>query len=241
MEGNLTVATYNLRHCEGVDGVIDVDRTARALTESGARVIGLQELDEGMSRSGRVSQARELSRRLGLEVAFHPTLERDGGRYGLGLAAAGGIDVHFESLPRRGDEEPRGAIVGRTEGVWFVITHLSRDPFSRATQTRALAAMAKVLDGPVVVMGDFNQTAGSLGPLKEAGLASDGLRHRTILPPPATGMRRWLRIVGLPRPRQIDHVLARGGARVVRSWTLASEASDHLPLVAEIRLRRGGS
>jgi endonuclease/exonuclease/phosphatase family metal-dependent hydrolase len=240
MEGDLTVATYNLRHCEGIDGVIDVDRTARALKETGARVIGLQELDDGMSRTDGVSQPAELARRLGLEVAFHPTLEREGGRYGLGLAAAGEIEAHFESLPRRGDEEPRGAIVARTEGVWFVITHLARGPFSRTAQTRALAAMAKGLDGPVVVMGDLNQTAGSLGPLTEAGLAGDGLRHRTILPPPATGLRRLWRLVGLPRPRQIDHVMARGGARVMRSWTLDSDASDHLPLVAEIRLPRGG-
>ena len=232
----MTVATYNLHHCEGLDGVVDVDRAAEVLTGSGADVIGLQEVDQGRPRSGGTDQAAALGERLGIDVAFHPTLERGGEKYGLGFAARGTGEIHFERLPRRGDEEPRGVIVARANGVWFVVSHLSTDRISRATQTRALASVAAGLDGPVVVMGDLNQPGTSLGPLAEAGLASDGLRHGTFqrsLPPP---LLRALRVVGLPRPRHLDHVLAGGGARVVRSWTIASKASDHVPLVAEVRV-----
>jgi endonuclease/exonuclease/phosphatase family metal-dependent hydrolase len=236
MEDELTVVTYNLHHCEGLDGVVDVDRAARALTGTGAEIIGLQEVDQGLSRSGRTDQALALAERLGFDIAFHPTLERRGGSYGLGFASKDTIETHFERLPLRGDEEPRGVIVARARDVWFVVSHLSTDRISRVTQTRALASIASGLDGPVVVMGDLNQSGGSLGPLTEAGLASDGLRHGTLqhsLPPPVLAA---LRLVGLPRPRHIDHVLAGGGARVVRSWTVGSEASDHVPLVAEIRV-----
>ena len=236
MEDELTVATYNLHHCEGLDGVVDVDRAARVLTDAGAEIIGLQEVDQGLARSGRTDQAASLAERLGLDVFFHPTLTRRGGSYGLGFAAKDTSETHFESLPRRGEEEPRGAIVARARDVWFVVSHLSTDRISRATQTRALASIASGLDGPVVVMGDLNQSTTSLGPLTEAGLASDGLRHGTLqhsLPAP---LLRALRLVGLPRPRHIDHVLAGGGATVVRSWTVASEASDHVPLVAELRV-----
>ena len=232
----MTVATYNLHHCEGLDGVVDVDRAARVLTGAGAEIIGLQEIDQGLARSGRTDQAVALAERLGLDVSFHPTLTRRGGSYGLGFAARDTSETHFERLPRRGEEEPRGAIVARARDVWFVVAHLSTDRISRATQTQALASIASGLDGPVVVMGDLNQSTTSLGPLTEAGLASDGLRHGTLqhsLPGPVL---RALRVVGLPRPRHIDHVLAGGGARVVRSWTVASEASDHVPLVAELRV-----
>jgi len=236
MEDKLTVATYNLHHCEGLDGVVDVDRAAGVLRGAGADVIGLQEIDQGLPRSGRADQATALGERLGLDVAFHPTLERGGGRYGLGFAARDRGEIHFERLPRRGEEEPRGVIVARASEVWFVVSHLSTDRISRATQTRALASVASGLDGPVVVMGDLNQPGGSLGPLAEAGLESDGLRHGTLqhsLPGPLKQALGW---VGLPRPRHIDHVLAGGGARVLRSWTIASEASDHVPLIAEIRV-----
>jgi len=236
MEDELTVATYNLHHCEGLDGVVDVDRAARVLTGAGAGAIGLQEIDQGLRRSGRTDQAAVLSERLGLDVAFHPTLERGEGRYGLGFAAKDTTETHFERLPRRGDEEARGAIVAQAGGVWFVVSHLSTDRISRATQTRALASIVSGLKGPVVVMGDLNQPGSSLGPLTEAGLASDGLRHGTLqhsLPKP---LMSALSLVGLPRPKHIDHVLAGGGARVVRSWTVASDASDHVPLVAEVRV-----
>lgn len=234
--GELTVATYNLRHCEGLDGIVDVDRAARALTGSGAEVVGFQEIDDGLTRSGKANQAAELGERLGFDIAFHPTLERGGGRYGLGFAARGEVETQFERLPRRGDEEARGAIVAKANGVWFVVTHLSTDRISRATQTRALASIASQLDGPVLVMGDLNQSGSSLGPLTEAGLVSDGLRHGTLQHSLPGWLQRPLGLVGLPRPKHIDHVLAGGGARVVRSWTVTSEASDHLPLVAEIRV-----
>ncbi|MGH2775892.1 MAG: endonuclease/exonuclease/phosphatase family protein [Actinomycetota bacterium] len=236
MVTELRVATYNLHHCEGLDGKVDIERAAQALTGAGAEVLGFQEIDDGLSRSGKANQAAELGERLGFDIAFHPTLERGGGRYGLGFGAVGELETHFERLPRRGGEEARGAIVARASGVWFVVTHLSTDRISRATQTRALASIASGLDGPVLLMGDLNQSGGSLAPLAEAGLVSDGLRHATLQYSLPGGLLRVLGAFGLPRPKHLDHVLAGGGARVLRSWTVASKASDHLPLVAEIRV-----
>jgi len=221
----LTVATYNIHHGAGLDEIVDLDRIADAVCSTGAEIVGLQELDDGLERSGRVDQARHLAERLGREIAFFPTLERRGGRYGMGMVIAGAVESHFERLPRRGQEEPRGAIVARRDDLWFVVTHLSRDRFSRTAQTRALAAIVAGLDGPVLVMGDFNQGLRGLTPLLELGLASDGLFHRTL---PRGGALR--------RGRHIDHILAGGGARIERSWTIASAGSDHLPLTAEVVL-----
>jgi len=219
----LVVATYNIHHGAGRDDAVDLDRIAEVVCSTGAEIVGLQELDDGLERSGRADQARHLAERLGREIAFFPTLERHGGRYGIGIVTAGVVEAHFERLPRRGTEEPRGAIVARSGALWIVVTHLSRDRFSRTSQTRALASLVAELDGPVLVMGDFNQGLGSLGPLLEAGLASDGLFHRTM------GGGGWRR-----KGRHIDHILVGGGAALRRSWTVESDASDHLPLVAEV-------
>ena len=172
-----------------------------------------------------MDQARHLAERLGREIAFFPTLERHGGRYGMGMVVAGAVESHFERLPRRGQEEPRGAIVARRDAVWIVVTHLSCDRFSRTAQTRALAAIVADLDGPVLVMGDFNQGLRGLTPLLELGLASDGLFHSTL---PRGG---WMR-----RGRHIDHILAGGGAGIERSWTIETVGSDHLPLAAAVVL-----
>jgi endonuclease/exonuclease/phosphatase family metal-dependent hydrolase len=221
----LTVATYNIHHGAGLDGAVDLERIADVVGSTGAEIVGLQELDDGLERSGRADQARQLARALGREIAFYPTLERRGGRYGMGILTPEATESHFERLPRRGAEEPRGAIVARRDALWVVVTHLSRDRFSRTSQTRALASIVRDLDGPVLVMGDFNQGLRTLGPLLEVGLASDGLFHKTM------GGGGWGR-----RGRHIDHILAGGGAQIRRCWTVTSDASDHLPLVAEVSL-----
>lgn len=225
MAGPLKVATYNIHHGAGLDGVVDLGRIASAVRATEAEVVGLQELDDGLERSGRGDQARDLAAAMGLEVAFFPTLEREGGRYGLGIVTAAAVESHYERLPRRGKEEPRGVLVGRAGDVWVVVTHLSRDRFSGTAQLRALASMVAGLEGPVVVMGDLNQGPRGLGPLTEVGVTTDGLHHRTW------GSGRFG-----SRGRHIDHVLAGGGAKVGRSWTVDSDASDHVPLVAEVVL-----
>ena len=221
MPQKVTVATYNVHHCAGLDERVDVERIAGVVAATGADIVGFQELDELLERSGRTHQARLLAERMGRAVDFFPTLERAGGRYGLGLATIEGAEAHLERLPRRGAEEPRGAIVAQVDDLWVIVTHLSRDRFSRASQTRALASITTSLEGPAVLMGDLNQGPRSLEPLREAGLDGDGTSHRT--------MNGW-------RARHIDHVLAGGGARVTRSWTIPSDASDHVPLVAEVSL-----
>ncbi|MDQ4057570.1 MAG: endonuclease/exonuclease/phosphatase family protein [Actinomycetota bacterium] len=222
---SLTVATYNIHHGAGLDDAVDLDRIADVVCSTGAEIVGLQELDEGLGRSGRSDQARYLARKLGREIAFFPTLERHGGRYGIGILTSSAVEAHFERLPRRGTEEPRGAIVAQSGALWIVVTHLSRDRFSRTSQTRALASLVADLDGPVLVMGDFNQGLGALGPLLEVGLTSDGLFHRTL------GRAGWRR-----RGRHIDHILVGGGAVIRRSWTVESDASDHVPLAAEVEI-----
>lgn len=221
MARHVTVATFNAHHCAGTDDVVDLERTAGALSATEAEIIGIQELDQGLERSSREDQPALLAERMQLEVAFFPTIERAEGRYGLALATREPSNARFEPLPRRGQEEPRGAIVAEVQGLWVVVTHLARDRFSRATQTRSVARLARKLRGPLVLLGDLNQGPRALGPLEEAGLASDGTRHRTM--PQA-------------RRRHVDHVLAGRGARVTRSWTIPTDASDHVPLVAEVEV-----
>ena len=216
----LRVATFNIHHGEGRDGRTDLRRTAAAIATTGARLIALQELDVGMARSGRVDQPSELAELLGLQVRFFPTLHRDGD-YGIGVAAEDDMAPRFEPLPRISDEEPRGVVIASWRGTTVLATHLSLKERPRRVQTEALAGMVADLRGPVVLLGDLNQGHAALGPLTEAGLTPSPNRHPTM----ARRLRR----------RQLDHVLAGGGAEVLRSWTVRSRASDHLPVAAEVQ------
>lgn len=214
----MRVATYNVRHCEGLDGLVDPDRTAAVIRATGATVVALQELDRNLKRSGHVDQPRVLEELTGLKVRFWPTLQRGGGEYGIAIAAAGDLFDGFHLLPGPRGEEPRGAILGKIDAVWMIATHLSRHRTTRAIQIEKLAGMARAIEGPKLVVGDLNETPRRLRALSAAGLASDGRTHATL-----NGHRR-----------QIDHILAGGGAAVRRTWVLPSRASDHVPLVGEI-------
>ena len=222
----LRVATFNVHHCKGADGIVDVARAGAALTHAEPDVIGLQELDRGLPRSGHADQPADLGRLLGMEVMFFPTLTRNSGEYGLGLAAAGPVtDARFVPLPRLGDEEPRGAVTALCSGLHVVVTHLSTDRRARAVQLAALTAIAAGLEDPVVVVGDLNLGARSLTPLR--GLGFTGAFGHSTLP-------------GRVAKRQIDHILASPGIEILRSWTVRSEASDHLPLVADLEIPAAG-
>ncbi|HEY7875859.1 MAG TPA: endonuclease/exonuclease/phosphatase family protein [Actinomycetota bacterium] len=214
------VATFNVRHCEGLDGVVDVDRVARVVNDTDAELVALQELDRGLPRSGGVDQAAALAEATGRHVWFGATLHRQRGDYGIGLATVEPVDVILEPLPRAGEEEPRGVLRAGWRGVEVVATHLTRDALARPLQLDALARHARDAGPRALVMGDLNVEVADLGPLARAGLTRCEGRLPTL---PARRPRR-----------QIDHILAGPAIEITRCWTIATDASDHRPLVADV-------
>ncbi len=52
---SVRVMTYNIQHGEGLDGRIDLVRTAQVIRRSEANVVALEEVDRGVKRSGGVT------------------------------------------------------------------------------------------------------------------------------------------------------------------------------------------
>lgn len=220
----LQVATFNIRHGLGLDDEIDLERTARAITETGAAIVALQELDRNNRRSGEVDQPAELERLTGLHISFHPTVRKKSSEYGIGVASTDPIEPTFHELDRLGDEEPRGLLVwrDRSRGVSFMATHLSTVGGARRRQIASLLDHAQRLEPPVVIMGDLNQGRLGLWRLTRAGFDAGRRREHTI----STRSFRW----------QIDFVLVGPPARLAATRTITTDASDHVPLVAEVAL-----
>jgi endonuclease/exonuclease/phosphatase family metal-dependent hydrolase len=216
----MRVATFNVHHCEGRDGVIDLQRIAGVITRTKASLVALQELDQGMARSGGVDQPRFLQDLTGMTIRFFPTLRRGQGLFGVGLATTEPVEAELQQLPHEPHDEPRGVIVARWNDICVLATHLSREAGPRLGQTRALARTAAAQHGPVLVMGDLNQTLPTLKPLLDAGFSCPAK------PEPTFG-RLW-------RKRQIDFVLAAAGLRVTSWAAVESDASDHLALAATV-------
>ena len=215
------LATFNIRRGLGLDSATNLERTAKTIRATGAQLIAMQELDRRKWRSGMIDQPAKLAELTGMKVHFWPTVRRWLGGYGIALAVRGRAEMEFRALPSAGREEPRGAIVGRAAGLGIIAAHVATQRGrSHLRQLEAIASMAAELEAPVVVLGDLN------APRREL----DGLRAAGFDPGPE------IVTFGGRRPRQIDYILVGPGARLVRLWTVPSEASDHLPLVADVAI-----
>ncbi len=230
--------TYNIRNGRGSDRRVDLGRIAAVIAAFDPDVVGLQEIDLEHARSGNVDQIAELAERLSLTAHYAPYIEDGPDRHGIAtltrLPVLGTRYVELPGRARRWWSEPRCALVTRlavptpTGSLDVVNTHLSVVPAERHTQ---VAVLTGVLDHhELIALGDLNCTSWST-PFRNL---SRNLR------PATRGARSWP--ASLPVV-QLDHILVRGTLTVIRSGTWsggpARQASDHLPVVAELGAELG--
>jgi len=226
----LRVMTYNIHAAKGVDGQCDLPRIADVIRSYNPDLVALQEVDVGRSRSGSIDQGHELGAILGMTAIFAPTLERDGGHYGIAtLTRLPVTETRQLTLPLAGHRrsQPRCALV--TRHTWdggdleMINTHLSVLFRERPGQVAAIAA--EMAGEALVIAGDFNCTPWS----PAYKILARGLKSAT----------RFARTWPSPAPIvPIDHIFYRGRLGVVSAgaWSggPARKASDHLPVVAEL-------
>jgi len=223
--------TYNIRNGRGWDRRVDLGRVAAVIAAFDPHVVALQEVDLDHARSHHVDQATDLATRLGMTPHYGPYVEGHPDRHGIATLARLPIlatrHLALAGRPHRLRSEPRCALVTRvavdTGHLDIVNTHLSMMPHERPSQ---VAALTSALDQDnLVVMGDLNCTTRS----QPFRALSGNLR-----PASASG-RSWPALLPMVR---LDHILVRGPLTVIRAgvWTggPARQASDHLPVIAEL-------
>ena len=247
----LRLLTYNVRHCRGTDGRVAPERVARVIAALSPDIIALQEVDVGRKRTGGRDQAEEIARLTGMFSHFHPALHVEEERYGDALL------THLPSrlrragplpgLTRRPGLEPRGALWVEVSlgaaAIQVLTTHFGLLGAERIAQAEALLGTDWLGDpacrAPTVLLGDFNATGWSRSYRRLSERLTDARR--------LTGERRWRR-GGASFPSRfpllrIDHVFVSERVAVERvtvvDTPLAREASDHLPVLAEIRIDPG--
>ncbi len=242
---HLRLMTYNVHGCSGMDGRVSPRRVAQVIRGQSPDIVALQELDLGRRRSRAEDQAKLIARELGMHVVFCPTLTRGEEHYGHALLSRWPIEVVKRArLPHDATswwQEPRSAIWARIDvsgqQVNVITTHLGLGPNERVLQVKALLG-EEWLGGippeePVVLCGDFNALPGS-APYK---LAASRLRD---VQAPKPGFRPVGTFSSLHPLVRLDHIFTsahfeRHTVVVVRS-DLTRVASDHLPLLADLRI-----
>ena len=163
----MRVATYNIKHGRGMDGTIDLERTAATLASLEADIIALQEIDDQAQRSGGVDQATWLAQRLDMHAAYGAFMNFQGGRYGLAILSRKPIQS-YESWKLPDGHEPRVALAAHlmTEtGLMMtaIAVHFDwvEDDRFRYAQAQETLRQIKSLDTPWIVFGDFNDVPDS--------------------------------------------------------------------------------
>ena len=181
---SLRVATWNIKHGLGMDGRLDLDRTAAVIEAFDADIVALQEVDEQARRSGGVDQAEWLGERLGMHAAFGSFMDFQGGRYGLAILSR--LPIESPRTWRLTDgNEPRVALavdVAPTGGhpVTVVCVHFDwvKDDGFRFAQATETMDRLRGLETPWIVLGDFNDTPDSRTMLGFHALGRDATKPR---------------------------------------------------------------
>jgi endonuclease/exonuclease/phosphatase family metal-dependent hydrolase len=238
-----TVMTYNVHSCIGTDGKISPQRVAAVIARSNPDIVGLQELDAGLSRTGRVHQAQEIARLLRMDYRFHPSLQVEEGGYGNAVLSRFPIRlVKAGKLPApegRGDLEERGAlwveVVLPHLRLNVIFTHLGLDRGERLVQAGQLLGgewlASPECRSPVVFGGDLNAISGSTVHRLFRDSFLDAAERRARRRPLRTWPSRYP-FVGIDHLFVSRDIVVRGVS--VPSTPAARTASDHLPLVAEL-------
>lgn len=228
----LSIGCYNVHRCVGTDGVRDPDRIAAVLKELDCDLIALHEVESRFEGDPRSDQLRYLEQAAGMQAVAGVTIRNPLSHYGNALLTRVpilSVREHDLSVARR---EPRGALEVGFEAagnrVRLVITHLGLNLLERRRQTRTLM---KVLGGEprdvTILLGDFNEWF-PRGPAVRGFEEFFGPSPAPRSFPSNLPMLALDRIWVAPRRRLVE-------IRRHRSQ-LARKSSDHLPIVASVRL-----
>lgn len=240
---SLRIMSYNLHHCnppsKEKEGLIDVDAIAKVIARQKPDFVALQEVDVNTKRSGNINEVVLLATKLKMNFYFGKAIAHDGGDYGVAILSRFPLTGQQTfMLPKNNDKgaEQRVLAVATaeiTKGVFvrFASTHLDaqRSEENRISQAKEINRIAEKETLPFIVAGDLNTDLSS-----ESLKIFDSAFTRTCNNCGFT--------IPVINPRKtIDHIgFKTGNPFKIISHEVIPEryASDHLPIVAVLALKR---
>jgi endonuclease/exonuclease/phosphatase family metal-dependent hydrolase len=233
----LRIATYNIHRCRGLDRRTRPDRIASVLAAIDADVIALQEV-VGAGPSGK-GHAEELGAALGMGWVMAPARHLRGHLFGnvilsrLPIRDHAQHDLSWKTCEARCVQRVDVAFGHQTLHLYNV--HLGTAHLERRYQAARLAAVVHDhrVTGPKVVVGDFNEWT--------RGLATRMLTEKLHSVDLFAHLKRRRTYPGVFPILHLDHIYYEGRVEVTKvelpRTRLSLMASDHLPLVADLRVR----
>jgi endonuclease/exonuclease/phosphatase family metal-dependent hydrolase len=236
---NLKVMSYNIHHCNppSAGDLIDVAAIAKVIKNEKPDLVALQEVDVNTERSGKgLNQARELARLTGMNYFFAKAIDHQGGDYGVAVLSRFAIldSVKF-ILPIdpviKGETRTIAAItveIAKGKKVIFASTHLDLKEQNRLTQAELIVKHFEKSGLPMILAGDFNALPDSkVIQYLDKNFTRSCQNCAFTIP------------VEVP-DRAIDFIMYKPGSAFESVSTRVIDekyASDHLPVVAELRVK----
>jgi endonuclease/exonuclease/phosphatase family metal-dependent hydrolase len=234
---DVRIATYNIHRSRGMDRRTSPQRIAEVLRDIGADIIALQEvIGAGPAGSG---QAEEIGAALGMGWVMAPTRQLRKHLFGNVILSRYPIVHHSQyDLTWRTCEarscQRAGLDLGKGRNLHIYNVHLGTAVLERRYQAPRLASYVHDhrVQGPKVILGDFNEWM--------RGLATHTLSALFDSIDIASHLKRKRTYPGFFPVVHLDHIYYEGDVQV-RTVELprnrkALMASDHLPLVADLRI-----
>lgn len=233
----LRIATYNVHRCRGLDGRTNPSRIADVIRDIEPDVIALQEVvGAGPASAG---HAEELGALLGMGWVMAPTRHLRGHLFGnvvlsrLPIRHHSQYDLSWKTCEPRGCQRVDIAVGNDTLHLYNV--HLGTAVLERRHQASRLATILtdRRVGTPKVVLGDFNEWM--------RGWATTMLSERLQSVDLRAHLKRRRTYPGVFPLLHLDHIYYEGNVEVTQvqlpRTRLALIASDHLPLVADVRIQ----
>lgn len=240
-QSKITVMTYNIHHGEGIDKVFDLDRIGDLIINNDVDLAGFQEVDKGIERSKNIDTPKKIGEYTEMYSAFEKNAEIMGGDYGNAILSKYKIlktaNHHF-TMPNGGEQRGLLHTLINVNGdtILFMNTHLNHigTDDERMLNLSEIEEVLKNYKGlPFILVGDFNANP-------------DNKMHQAMS---ENFIDVWKYLIadkeGYTFPsdkpdRRIDYIyISKEGLKKFKPISikvLKSEASDHLPLLAEFEI-----
>lgn len=233
----LRIATYNVHRCRGLDGRTNPGRVAEVIRGIKPDIVALQEVVGAGPHSA--GHAEELGAQLGMGWVMSPTRHLRHALFGnvvlshLPIVHHAQYDLSWKTCEPRCCQRVDIAVGGDTLHLYNV--HLGTAYLERRYQAGRLSAIVhdRRIGEPKIVLGDFNEWM--------RGLATAMLSERLNSIDLRAHLRRRRTYPGVFPVLHLDHIYYEGRVEVTKvelpRTRLSLMASDHLPLVAELKVQ----
>lgn len=228
-ENTYRIMSYNIRNAKGMDNVTDYKRIANVIESASPDVALLQEIDSVTERSEKIDVLNNLADITKMHYVYAPAISYQGGKYGIGILSKK-RPLSWSNIPLPGREEARTLLKVEFDKYIILCTHLSLTKEDRLASIKIINEQASTFNKPVILAGDLNARPDS----EEIKLLSASWK---IL----SNVKAFTFPADKPSGT-IDYIAGYTGKgenySVLRFHVLNEPmASDHRPLLADIRLK----